>query len=164
MSRNWPALLLLCASCGPDTISSSGETGSEPTFDPAVECVDIVDVQTSKGLNYWTCVLASNGATRCWGDMHGEVIGDDEPAFMAGWLDLRLTTLSVGWDICGATASGVLGCLDTFPGRGPTEQVQVVDGYDFGADVMDVSVADAGVCALLVNGEIRCCPGLGGWL
>ena len=162
MTRAWPSLLLLSLSCGPDIVASSGETGSELPFDPAVECVEIVDVQTASGLVDQTCVLASNGATRCWGDLrwgderwgplHGQVVGDDEPAYMAGWVDLRLSSLSVGWDVCGATTGGVVRCLENWA---LTDEV-VANGYDFGTDVVDVSVGTSAACAVLADGAVRC--------
>ncbi|MFV8750066.1 RCC1 domain-containing protein [Nannocystaceae bacterium ST9] len=121
-------------------------------FDPAQECVEIVEVETAVA-DLRTCARASTGRVRCWGEqLDGEIIGDDEPAWMAEWLNLELDSVSVGLDVCGR-AQGRLGCLEPFS---KYEGDPVIDGFDFGRPVASVAVGHSGACAVLDDGTLRC--------
>lgn len=126
---------------------------------------------------YHTCAVLGTGHLRCWGfGTPGQLgygntgdIGDDETPASAGNVDVGgpIVEVAAGSEhTCGVLASGTVRCWGVCENGmlgnrctqtiGDNETPASADPVDVGGPVVQIGVGASHVCALLVNGRVRC--------
>jgi alpha-tubulin suppressor-like RCC1 family protein len=155
---------------------SYGSTMSTLPYTAPVVPIGGVSTSVSLGGSH-TCVVLSDGFVRCWGKgAFGQLgynglsnIGDDEPIYNAGYVNLGGNALKIasGADhTCALMETGNVRCWGNgLSGRlgyansnniGDTEAPWVAGDVQIGNTVQDIVAGGAHTCALLTNGKVRC--------
>jgi hypothetical protein len=164
------------------SVTSSSSTSVTPSATASATLVPVLPLQiaqVSAGQSH-TCILVNNGSVMCWGQNdngklgygHGNIIGDDEYPFSAGFVDtgsVPIRQISVGQShSCALTTNGSVMCwgYNSYGALGYGHVNNIGDnelpasaGYvrvPGGVSATQVIACCVHTCSLAANGSVSC--------